>query len=140
MDKYYKLSDDAISTFTEIFNKKAFPIKIDILFIGDSKQKNLIKISKVSDVYRFVTEMELMVSINEDLLSVFDDTAIQILIEQELDKVNINIDKGTIKLTRPDLITFSGIVNKFGIEEVARANQVEELYNQQVEDGAEDLI
>lgn len=75
---------------------------------------------------------------NEDLFRVFDEESITILIEQELDKVSINIDNGKIKLIKPDLTTFSGIVSKYGIEKVARANQVEELYNQQKKDSQEE--
>jgi hypothetical protein len=39
-----------------------------------------------------------MVTINDDLMSVFDDESIQILMEQEIDKISINIDSGKIKM------------------------------------------
>ena len=34
----------------------------------------------------------------------------------------------------------SAIINKYGVDKVAKANQVEELYNQQVKDGKEEFI
>ena len=57
-----------------------------------------------------------------------------ILIEQEIDKININVETGKIKLGKTDLNTFSSIVNKYGVEKVARANKVEELYKEQKKD------
>jgi len=45
-----------------------------------------------------------------------------------------------VKLLRPDLSTFSSLVNKWGIEKVSRANQITELYTQQSEDVAGELI
>ena len=51
-------------------------------------------------------------------MSVFDDESIQILIEQEIDKVTMNIETGKIKLIKTDLNTFSAIVNKYGVESI----------------------
>ena len=90
--------------------------------------------------YSFLLEKELMVQVNEDLMSVFDEESITILIEQEIDKVSIDSQSGKIKMIKPDLTTFSAIINKYGVDKVAQANQVEELYQQQVKDGKEEFI
>ena len=135
MDKYYEISEDTLARFYEVFNKKSFPVSIKFQFIGCEKQKELIKVSKIPDHFAFVIQKEIFVSINDDLMSVFDDESITILIEQEIDKININIETGKIKFIKTDLNTFSAIVNKYGVEKVARANKVEELYQEQKKDG-----
>lgn len=140
MSKYYELSDETISTFNEVFNKKTFPMAVRFQFVGCETQKQLIKISKMPEHFEFLLEKELLIIMNEDLLRVFDDESVNILIEQELDKVSISIDTGKIKLVKPDLTTFSAIVSKYGIEKVARANQVEELYDQQKKDDNDEFI
>ena len=138
MDRFYELSEDTTEEFFNVFNKKAFPVSLKFLFIGDSKQKNIIKITKVPDDYSFALGKELKVTINEELMNAYDDESVEILFEQEIDKININIESGKIKLVRPDLSTFSSLVNKFGIEKVARANKVEELYQEQRNDAKSD--
>lgn len=140
MAKFYNLSEDTIHTFKTIFTKKSFPFNINFQYIGAESQKNLIKISKLSDQFSFILEKDLLISINEDLMLVFDDESVQILIEQELDKISVNIDTGKIKLVKPDLTTFSSLINKYGIEKIARANKVEELYSEQKQDAEEDFI
>ena len=135
MDKFYEVSEDSINRFYEIFNRKSFPVGIKFQFIGNEKQKELIKVSKVADQYSFILQREILVSINEDLMHVFDDESVVILMEQEIDKININIETGKIKFIKTDLNTFSAIVNKYGVEKVARANKVEELYQEQKKDG-----
>jgi hypothetical protein len=137
---YYDLDSSTEELFMEIFNKKSFPMNIKFLFQGNSKQKQLVKVSKISDQYAFALGKELLISVNEDLLNVFDDDSITILIEQEIDKININMESGKIKLVSTDLNTFSSIVNKWGVEKVARANGTQELYNQQKEDMDQDFI
>lgn len=140
MDKYYELDEDTIKAFKDVFNKKAFPINISFQFIGCSSQKALIKISKVSDLYEFVLEKQLVVSVNEELFDAFDDESKTILFEQEIDKLAVDADKGKIKMVKPDLNTFSGLVNKYGIEAVSRANSVEVLSVQQKEDADSEFI
>jgi hypothetical protein len=134
MDRFYDLSEDTIDDFYNIFNKKSFPISLKFQFIGDSKQKNLIKIAKIADDFSFILQKELKVTINEDLLNAYDEESSTILFEQEIDKININIDSGKVKLVKTDLNTFSSLVNKYGVEKVAKANKVEELYQEQQKD------
>ena len=100
----------------------------------------MIKVAKIADDFAFVLKKDLKVIINEDLLDVFDEESITILIEQEIDKININMESGKIKLVGTDLNTFSSIVNKYGVEKVARANGTQELYADQKKDMHEDFI
>jgi hypothetical protein len=136
-EAFYDLDETTEELFLEVFNKKSFPVNVSFQFIGSSKQKQLIKVSKVADDFAFVLKKDLKVTINEDLLDVFDEESITILIEQEIDKININMESGKIKLVGTDLNTFSSIVNKYGVEKVARANKVEELYSEQQKDAKE---
>lgn len=140
MSNFYSLQDDTIQHFNSVFKKKAFPVDMRFQFIGNSKQKKLITISKIPDSYGFILDKELLVSINEDIMAVFDEESIGILIEQEIDKISINIDSGKLKMIKPDLTTFSSLINKYGIEKIAKANNLEELYTQQKEDAQIELI
>lgn len=139
---YYEVDTATEEQFMEVFNKKSFPVNIKFLFQGNSKQKQMIKVTRIPDQYVFALGKELLVSVNEDLFDVFDEESVQILIEQEIDKININMESGKIKLVGTDLNTFSSIVNKWGVDKVARANKVEELYVEQKADaeGDEEFI
>lgn len=140
MDNFYKLADETIEEFYEIFNKKSFPIKVDIEFIGNSKQKQLIKVAKIPDDISYVLQKEIKVTINETLMDSFDEEARTILIEQELEKINMNLETGKIKTVPTELNTFPSILHKYGIEKVSRANQVESLFIEQQADKDSDFI
>ena len=137
-EAFYDLDETTEELFMDVLNKKSFPVNVKFQFIGSSKQKQLIKVGKIADDFAFVLRKELKVTINEDLLNVFDEESITILIEQEIDKININMESGKIKLVGTDLNTFSSIVNKYGVEKVARANKVEELYSEQQKDAKDE--
>jgi hypothetical protein len=138
MENFYHLSDETKERFFEVFQKKSFPLPIKFQFEGDKKQKELIKISIIPPKYSFLLEKELLVSINETILDAFDEESVTILFEQEIDKIHMNIETGKIKMIKPDLTTFSSLINKYGVDKVARANKVEELYQQQIKDSQTD--
>jgi len=138
MDNFYEVSDDAEKIFFDVFNKKSFPLPLKFQFQGNKKQKDLIKLSKIADNYSFIMGKDILVTINEDILEAFDDESVTILFEQEVDRINMNIESGKIKLVKPDLNTFSSLVNKYGIEKVGRANKVAELYQDQQKDKSEE--
>jgi hypothetical protein len=139
-EKYYDLDPDTEAEFNEIFKEKSFPVSIKLQFIGNSKQKGLIKISKIPDQYKYVIGKDLLVQINEELVEVFDDEILKILYEQEITKITVDMKSGNIKLDKPDLVTFSGLVAKYGSEKVMRANQVEDTTLQQKADAQEEVI
>jgi len=138
--KFYEVSDETIDVFKSVLAKKTFAVDVRYQFIGSDAQKTLIKISKVSDQYAFLLEKDLLVTINEKLMSVFDDESIFILMEQEIDKIATDMNSGKIKMIKPDLTTFSALISKYGIEKISRANQVESLAVEQKEDVENEFI
>jgi uncharacterized protein YcgL (UPF0745 family) len=126
ISKFYDVSDDTINIFSEIVRKKVLN-DVAFQFIGSDSQKVVCKISKLSEQYEYMLKKHILVSINEVLMSKFDDEAINILFEQEIDKITFNVETGKVKLRKTDLNTFASLVNKWGIEKISRANQLAEI-------------
>ena len=141
-EKFYKLSDDTVDDFMEIFDKKSFPLEIKFEFIGNAKQKKLIVISKIADDVNFLYEKDVKVSINEDLMDAFGEEIRTILIEQEIDKIGYDLKTGKVKFLKLDVefSASSGLINKYSLEKVAKANGVEYLAIEQKQDADSDFI
>jgi hypothetical protein len=134
MDRYDELSEDIQEHFLGIYDKKSFMMAIKFKFIADAKLKQLIKIQKLSEMYQFAINKDVIVLVNEDMYDkmINDKKLVDILIEQELDK--LVIEKGKLKTVKPDISTFSSIIKKYSTEDVMRANQVDALATEQSED------
>lgn len=126
-EKFAKVMDETQEYFDAVMKKINQPFAIKFVLIQADRQKVAVKVQKISDVYQFITNADVIVSFNETIFNALDETAKEILLLQEIDKVHVNIDSGKIKFTKPDMVTFSGIIKKFGLEKVARANQLNEL-------------
>lgn len=121
------ITEDTEKFFQAVLKKINQPFVLKFKTINHSKLKTAVKVQKVADVYQYITKADIIVYFNEEIFDKLDDGAKEILLRQELDKVAVNGDNGKIKLVKPDMVTFSGILKKFGFEKVARANQLNEL-------------
>lgn len=129
-EKYYELSDETVKIFTDIIKSKILT-DISFEFIGNDKQKAPIKISKISEQFEYLLGKNVLVSINEVILTDFEDESIQILFEQEIDRVTIN-EKGKIKLVKYDVNTFSSLIDKYGMDKISKANQLSVLTSEEI--------
>ena len=130
-EQFHELSDYIIEYFDNLEKKLSLPVDIKYVYQADDKQKTLIKIVKIADRYAKLLGADLLISCNEDFFDAFDDEAKNILIDQELALIEFNLEKGTLKLGKADLITSSGVIKKYGVDAVERANQVKALFNDQ---------
>jgi predicted house-cleaning noncanonical NTP pyrophosphatase (MazG superfamily) len=126
LSKFYDVSEETQNKFLEIVRKKVLN-DVSFQFIGNDSQKIVCKVSKLSDQYEYLLKNHILVSVNEILMSKFDDESIDILLEQEIDKISFNIETGKVKLIKPDISTFSSLIKKWGIEKISRANQLSDI-------------
>jgi hypothetical protein len=133
-ENYFMTSDDIISYFKSVEDEFAFPLNLDYSFISSDKQKKLVKIIKIPDTYSILTNTDLLVIINEEYFYNFDDMSKRILFEQEIDRIEVNFEKGTIKIGKPSVSTSFGIIKKFKIENIENALKLEkEFENQKID-------
>lgn len=126
-EQFYELHEEIIKFFKEIENEFAFAMSFRYTFQTNNKLKKLIEIKKLPDNIAVLLNSEVLVTINDDYYSKLDEEIIKILFEQEIDKIHINLEKGTIKIVQPNLKTTTGLVKKFSYEKVERAYETQRL-------------
>lgn len=136
-EQYQNLSDDIIEYFRKIEKTFAMPMDVKFIFLSNEKQKKLVKITKITDTYAFLLDGDILVVFNEDYFDNFDDQSKQILIEQEIDKIEFDLEKGLIKIKEPEINTSTGIIEKFSLKLVESANRLQKEYEKQKKDKKE---
>ena len=111
-DQFHELADYIEDFFNEMKQKLNLAVDIKYSFQANDKQKALVTIKKIPDNYSILLKSDLLVTFNEDYFDAFDDESKKILIDQELAKIEFNMDKGTLKISKPDLVTSSAIITK----------------------------
>jgi hypothetical protein len=133
-EQYESLSDEIIAYFKGIEKSFAMPMDIKFVFVANSKQKKLVKITKISDTFAYLLDADILVVFNEDYFDNFDDQTKQILVEQEIDKIEFDLEKGTISIKEPEINTSCGIIEKFSLKLVENANRLQKEYEKQKKD------
>jgi len=134
-EKFEEISQETQDFFDKLIAKISLPYDLHYLLIHADRQKQIVKLHKLNEMMSFVTKYDVILSINENLFDVIeDDTIKEILLLQEIDKISVNIETGRITFVKPDVITFSGLINKYGMDAVARANQLDSLTTEQMQD------
>lgn len=133
--KFYDLTEDTLEQVKKIIGQMALPFNIKIKYLGDNKLKKLISLKKASDVLTHINAIDLLLFINEDYLLKLEGQTAEILMTQELDRLQFDIASGKFKIAKFPLQTTAGVLKKYGIEAVAEANELSELFTQQVKDG-----
>ena len=135
-EKYYTMSEDMVTVVkTQLDKVSSFDLRVK--YIGTTKLKQVIKLQKVSDVISYMSHIDLIVYVNEDYAAKMDDKINEILIYQELDRLEFNIEKGTFKIGKFLLQTNPGVLHKFGVDAVSEANEITKLLTEQNADSDE---
>ena len=133
-ESYESLSDNIIAEFQKIEKSFALPMDVKFVYVANSKQKKLIKITKISDTFSYLLDADILVVFNEDYFNNFEDQTRLILIEQEIDKMEFDLEKGTISIKEPEINTSCGIIEKFSLKLVENANRLQKDYEKQKKD------
>lgn len=126
---------DIIELFEEVLEEKNLEISLNFEYQGNKKLKKLLKLVKIPDQYSIAMKKDILVQINIEYFDLLDDNEIKkILIEQEIDKIEYNLSKGTWKLGTYAVTTNFGIIDKWTYDKVGKAIETEKLLAEQLKE------
>jgi len=132
--EFYELSQDTLDTVKSLLEKMALPFNLKIMYLGTTKQKALLKLKSASKEFQYKNGIDLIMYINEDYLIKLETANAEILMYQELDRLQFSIEKGTFKIAKYGLQTTVGVLKKYGIDAVSNANELSIQFTKQKDD------
>lgn len=128
MKHLYQPSEDAIAEFKELWEKTTLPPNTRLGFIGTDKLKYPIKIQKANDTLMFFTQgLEIIVHLNENMLDALDEKAREIVVMQEINKVEYHSEsksENAYKVKSNGPAFDAGILSKYGQDDIVRTMQL----------------
>jgi len=134
---YMELEEDIVEFFNERLDSFSFPVDMKFYFQKNLKLKQLIKMTKIPDQYAVIVGKEILVQVNSDYFDSFstdEDNINAILFDQCIDLINVNPNDGTYKIGKTNFHATTGIIEKFSYDKVAKATEMERLYEDQKND------
>lgn len=134
MKKFFDVSDDNQNLFDSVLKNTSIPTFVKFKLLSVEKQKTLYKVSKANEVLNHLTGYDFVVIINESLFDQLDNDQQKLIFDEALAHIVYDSDKDSVSLSKPDVVTFSGIISKYSIKEYLRVKEtVDALLKQQEE-------
>ncbi len=124
--------------FDDLIIKAQLKQFVKFKILVNDKLKEIGKVGKANDITKHLTDIDVVVIINEEIFEKLDTNQQIIIAEELLAGVSFNQENGKVTINKPDFITFSGIAVKYGIETVAKTKDLINLMFKQKEDAEAD--
>lgn len=142
--RFNQVSEDIQNEIADYVQKFVVtPVRLSYAYIADSKSKKILKAKKVSEENRpnYTNEAQVLLVVNEtmwDLLNAKDNEATEILIREALQGISIN-EKDVVSVKKPSFNSSRSIMDKYTVDSVVKAKELEELVFAQAKDKEKDL-
>ena len=116
MAKYEAPYDDTLDLYNQLIERAGLSNYLNITILVDNKQKKITAVKKCSESEKYKTGDDVNIIINQTLLDQLQPDQIQIVMEESLAGIHYNTEKDKLETTNPDVITYSGVLAKFGFD------------------------
>lgn len=134
MVNFREVSDETQALFNKALDNTAIPNWVEFrLVANDNLKKRPVQVEKQNVKVEYITEgVQAIVFINEDILDGLVEEDIQLkVIDEELSRLAVDLEKGTIKLEPFDISTNRNFLEKHGADEVLLIKMsIDSLYDQ----------
>ena len=117
MAKFEEVYEDTLELFQKHIEQSQIPrlVKFKILS-NDSIKKEFGKVSKTSDIVKFMTDYDVVIQVNEPIFDQLEDRQKEYVVKDLLAQVIYDGDKDKISIVSHDITTFSGVLRNYDID------------------------
>jgi hypothetical protein len=127
MARYEEPFEDTTDLYNKHIEKVGISQFINITVLTNNKAKDIYKVNKANELLKYRTGDDIIIVINENVLDKLDEADKEMIIEESISSIHYNLEKDKIEITRPDVVTFSGILSKHGFDKWNRVRETIKL-------------
>jgi hypothetical protein len=134
MAKFEEPFEETQDLYTQLIDRAGLSNYINITILANNKAKEIFKVNKANELHRYRTGDDIIIVINEKIFDQLTPDQRVIVVEESLASIHYNMEKDKIEITKPDVVTFSGILSKHGFDTWnVLQESVKTLYNAEQE-------
>ena len=117
MAKFEEVYEDTLTLFQKHIDQTSIHrmVKIKILS-NDAIKKEFGKVSKTSDIVKFMTDYDVVIQVNEPIFDQLEDKQKEYVVRDLLAQIVYDMEKDKISIVSHDITTFSGVLRNFDID------------------------
>jgi len=122
--KFEEIFNETDNLFKEVLEKTSIPKFVKFKVVGCQEQKEIYKLSKTNPLVHYITGIDILITLNEDIFSQLNDLQQKVVLQECLAQVYYDMDNDKLKLLKPDVSTFSRILEQYGVKEYMELKEV----------------
>jgi len=123
MARYEEPFEDTTDLYNKYIERAGITQFINITVLINNKAKDIYKVNKANELLKYRTGDDIIIVINEKVLDKLDEADKEMVIEESISSIHYNLEKNRIEISKPDVVTFSGVLSKHGFEKWNRVRE-----------------
>lgn len=135
--KFEEPFEDTLDLYKARIEKTGLDKYIKITILNNPKAKDIFKVTKASDVLKYRAGDDVIIFINEKIFDQLTDEQREMIVDESLAGIHYEDEKEKLTLSKPDVVTFSGIISRFGFDKYSQLHETIKLIYAQESDKEE---
>ena len=114
METFEEPFDDTKEIFKTIIDGTDLERVVNIKLLTNNKLKEIGKVSKSTDLVKFLSSEDIVIQINEEVFEKLDELQKIIVAEALIAHIEYDFEKDRLSINKPDVMGHSGVIAKFG--------------------------
>lgn len=130
MAKYEEVSKEVENLFYEVLENTSINNWVEFKVLANNKQKELFKVVRANELVQLLADgLNVAIVMNEEIFEQLPPDMQRISIDEALAGIHVT-ESDTVLIDKPDFNTFTGVLAKYGDDEIIRLHEsVKSLYD-----------
>jgi hypothetical protein len=116
MAKYEEPFEETQDLYNQLIERAGLSNYVNITILTNNKAREIFKINKANELLKYRTGDDIIIVLNEKIFDQLTQEQRVIVAEESLASIHFNTEKDKIEISKPDVVTFSGILAKHTFE------------------------
>lgn len=116
MAKYQEPFEETQDLYDQLIEEAGLSNYVNITILSSDKSKEIFKVNKANELLKYRTGDDIIIVLNEKIFDQLTDEQRKIVAEESLASIHYDTEKDKIVITKPDVVTFSGILSKYSFD------------------------
>jgi len=116
MAKYEEPFEETQDLYNQLVEEAGLSNYVNITILTNNKAKEIFKVNKATELLKYRTGDDIIIVLNEKIFDQLTDEQRTIVAEESLSSIHFDGEKGRVIISKPDVVTFSGILAKHSFD------------------------
>jgi hypothetical protein len=116
MAKYEEPFEETQDLYNQLIEQAGLSNFVNITILTNNKAREIFKVNKANELLKYRTGDDIIIVLNEKIFDQLTEEQRTIVAEESLSSIHFDSEKDRIIISKPDVVTFSGILAKHSFD------------------------